>query len=357
MADEKLVKVLREDGAEAFNAWRKDNPGASVDLVVAELPKIDLRNVNLARANLMDANLVSAMLAHANLEGANLTGAIFHAADLRSANLTGANLTGANLMGTILETTFLTGADLTDTVLEGADLTGAILHEADLSGANLKDAKLMTADLASAPLKGANLTGADLRRAKGLTQEQIDKVRFDPGNPPALPMELKLPEQENADEEADVAAAPSDGEPGDGAAVRRAPYVHPRDRIILSNELNTPTSRARRAHSEEELIALNALLEDCVSEKSTASNQTNMLTIPMAPEDLAQLRAVIGAMIEIQRAPNYPPRIIDVLTALGDTLRAIKEAVDWTPFPPAISRRVAAAVEAYDAFLNEIGIL
>jgi uncharacterized protein YjbI with pentapeptide repeats len=85
-------------------------------------------------------------------------------------------------------------ADLTNTCVkhgnvEGADFEGATLvlmcmsyanfkdsnfAHADLSGANLAHANVDGADFDGASLSITSLKGTDLRRAKGLTQNQVD---------------------------------------------------------------------------------------------------------------------------------------------------------------------------------------
>jgi uncharacterized protein YjbI with pentapeptide repeats len=66
MADEEQLAILRQ-GPEAWNAWRREQPDAQVNL----------REAYLGGANLRGANLI----------GADLTGADLIAVDLRGANL------------------------------------------------------------------------------------------------------------------------------------------------------------------------------------------------------------------------------------------------------------------------------
>ncbi len=93
MANNQQMDLLKQ-GTQAWNAWRAEQTGASVDLSGAALRGLDL--------------------AGADLSGADLSGA-----DLRGANLSGANLKGANLAG----------ANLFKVIIDGADL-----GEADLGG-------------------------------------------------------------------------------------------------------------------------------------------------------------------------------------------------------------------------------
>lgn len=79
---------MREGGAHAWNAWRKEHPGITPDLFKADLSKADLASDEATGANLYRANLT-----YANLLGTNL-----HGVNLRNANLTGATL-GFTLFG------------------------------------------------------------------------------------------------------------------------------------------------------------------------------------------------------------------------------------------------------------------
>lgn len=71
MADREQVKILQENGSEAWNAWRKANPETQVDLRYA-----DLRGTTLLEANLSGAILYGTNLTGANLGGADFNGAV-----------------------------------------------------------------------------------------------------------------------------------------------------------------------------------------------------------------------------------------------------------------------------------------
>jgi uncharacterized protein YjbI with pentapeptide repeats len=144
---------------------------SGANLIGANLSGASLRGADLNTANLSGANLIGANLSGANLSGANLIDA-----NLGRANLTGANLDTANLSGANLSVANLIGANLGRANLIGAHLNGANLSGANLSGANLGRADLGGADLRGAGLLGANLSGADLRKARYLTQPQLDEA-------------------------------------------------------------------------------------------------------------------------------------------------------------------------------------
>ena len=174
------VTILEEEGVEAWNKWRKDNPDVEINLrkaylltanlLTANLSGADLREACLREANLFEANLRGANFRRADLRGAdlretNLEGANLFEADLRGVNLEGVNLFEADLRGVNLEGANLEGADLRGANLEGADLRGADLFKADLSETDLFEADLNGADLRIADFREADLSGANLRRA------------------------------------------------------------------------------------------------------------------------------------------------------------------------------------------------
>jgi hypothetical protein len=167
MADATHIDILYE-GLEAWNEWRRKNPGEKPNLVGEDLSEMDLTGVNLGeadlteaelfQADLTEANLKMAVLVKADLAGADLSGAALYKADLSEAclievNLTGASLGAADLRGADLRGTKLRGVDF-----DGTDLSGANLNEADLTGANLSHADITGANLRNANLAATNLT-------------------------------------------------------------------------------------------------------------------------------------------------------------------------------------------------------
>src|SRR5579864_1172636 len=124
MANKDLIKLLLEQGLEAWNQWRLRHLfDFAIDLTEAEL-----EGLNLEGAMLMSTDLRWTRLKDTNLKGSSLGGADLSFADLSGANLEGANLEGANLIGTNLSYANLRGANLVftkfvDSILIGADLS------------------------------------------------------------------------------------------------------------------------------------------------------------------------------------------------------------------------------------------
>jgi Pentapeptide repeats (8 copies) len=77
-------------GVDAWNAWRRENPGIKPDLKGA-----DISGANLSAADLSGLDLSGANLRGANLSKADLSSACLREAALEMANLSGVDLTGA----------------------------------------------------------------------------------------------------------------------------------------------------------------------------------------------------------------------------------------------------------------------
>ncbi len=144
MANKQHLKLINRgiDGVDAWNAWRRKNPGVIPDLHEADLLDIGLSRANLFKADLRttdlrDAGLNLTNLNYANLEGANLEEANLEGATLIGAKLSRAKLHGAEMSGADLSAADLSNADLTNTTLQDVSLIRTNLKKADLSGARL----------------------------------------------------------------------------------------------------------------------------------------------------------------------------------------------------------------------------
>jgi uncharacterized protein YjbI with pentapeptide repeats len=132
---EQLAKL--NEGVDAWNRWRAENPQITVDLRKADLETKDLSGADLRGANLEHANLRGAKLGLGTLlSKARLRDADLFQADLSGANLQDVNFAGANLFETKLREAYLCGVDLSGAhgglrteQLAGADLSGAELPE------------------------------------------------------------------------------------------------------------------------------------------------------------------------------------------------------------------------------------
>lgn len=133
-----------------------------INLVNCHLPRTNLNYVNLSGSNLNSSNISQSTLIEANLENARLNQTNFE-----NSNLNQVNLKNAYASGSIFKDAFLIKAQF-----EGAFLIKANFNNAFLMEANLQNCYVMGADF-----ENASLYKADLRGAKGLTVEQLSKVK------------------------------------------------------------------------------------------------------------------------------------------------------------------------------------
>jgi uncharacterized protein YjbI with pentapeptide repeats len=133
-----------------------------LNLVNCYLPRTNLNYVNLSGSNLNSANITQSSLIEGNLENARLNQTNFENSNLNQANLKGAYASGANFKD----------AFLIKSQFENAFLIKANFNNAFLMEANLQNCYVMGADF-----ENASLYKADLRGAKGLTVEQLSKVK------------------------------------------------------------------------------------------------------------------------------------------------------------------------------------
>lgn len=123
MANEEHVRILKQ-GVEAWNHWRKGNPGI--------LP--DLSEATLGELIMADGELLSGEpLKIAQYRGIDLCGIDLHGADLRGANLSRMDLQNADLAEAFVSETDFTGANLAGTDFTGAMFARTKLIDVDLS--------------------------------------------------------------------------------------------------------------------------------------------------------------------------------------------------------------------------------
>jgi uncharacterized protein YjbI with pentapeptide repeats len=133
-----------------------------INLVNCYLARTNLSYTNLAGSNLNSGNISQSSLIESNLENARLN----------QTNFENSNLNQANLMGA-----YASGANFKDTFLIKAKFESAFLIKANFNNAYLMEANLQNSYLMGADFENASLYKADLRGAKGLTVEQLSKVK------------------------------------------------------------------------------------------------------------------------------------------------------------------------------------
>ena len=156
MANPEHIELVQQ-GREAIEQWREQHPEEHLDLVGADLDRVNLTAANLVKTDLRGASLRMAKLNGANLSWTDLTEANLSEAELNLAKLSRAFLARANL--------------------SGAKLFGIDLSEADLSNANLMLAHIFQANASKACLRQADLTGAWLMLTD-LTKANLEGTIF-----------------------------------------------------------------------------------------------------------------------------------------------------------------------------------
>jgi hypothetical protein len=134
MADAEQRKIIQQ-GKEAWNQWRIENPTLIPDLTGADLTGANLCGAYLNGVDLTGAILIDASLSAANFNCANLTKANLTRAGLLETTLIRANLTEANLTEAMFGRTIFGDANLTDVLGLDACLhaTPSILDHATLA--------------------------------------------------------------------------------------------------------------------------------------------------------------------------------------------------------------------------------
>ncbi len=138
-------------GVEAWNKWREENPELTPDLAGEQFSYENLSGINFSRMDLSYE-------------------------DLSSATLIGADFTRAELDHTDLSDAYLKGAKFVDGNLSCVNLYGAFLEGANFKGANLGEGSLKETSLENAILDGAILWRAYLLDARGLSVAQLMKA-------------------------------------------------------------------------------------------------------------------------------------------------------------------------------------
>ena len=137
MAIPAQVELLKQ-GAESWNAWRREHPDETVDLSDDVFRGCEMRGADLSKANLANGDLSDSDLSEVDLSDAILVGAKARGANLRYARLNRADMQQIDFAGADLSFADLADANIRHANLEGA--TGVLprqLARADLSGVSL----------------------------------------------------------------------------------------------------------------------------------------------------------------------------------------------------------------------------
>ncbi|CAB5081963.1 hypothetical protein D3OALGB2SA_675 [Olavius algarvensis associated proteobacterium Delta 3] len=145
------------DEIDDLRGWRSPLASHRIRGSILRLNRRQVSRIDLTRCYLRNMNLSSMDLSGARIVGTDFQNAYLSRTMFREADLQGADLRHAFLWRADLRKATLWSANMKDATLEGADLSRALLKDADLTAANLKD--------------------ADLTQTRGLTLDQLAKVR------------------------------------------------------------------------------------------------------------------------------------------------------------------------------------
>lgn len=136
MANRDQLRILREEGVDAWNDWRKANPKTKVNfsealLIEENLQGINLRNADLSWADALGADFSDADLTNADLTGIDARDSLFNAAKLQRANLSGACLNDTHFINANLRGCRVHGITAWNINLEGANQNSLIITSED----------------------------------------------------------------------------------------------------------------------------------------------------------------------------------------------------------------------------------
>lgn len=186
MANPNHLKIL-EQGVEAWNKWREENPKVRPELSGQSLEGLFLREVNFSEMKISKMNFYKTDLGKAifenselrecNFIGANLNGSNFRCSILSESNFGLAGMSGAYLGGAFIYKTIFTGVDFSRTYLSGAALLEVDLSRTILSWTNFNRATIVLSDLSESVIVNASFKGAEIRNTRiyGISAWNIKK--------------------------------------------------------------------------------------------------------------------------------------------------------------------------------------
>lgn len=185
MSDDRIYTVqeqvdLLNDGVEAWNKCRQENPALRFSLFMVNLEDRDLSGINLTNGYIKDCSFQRAVLIGADLSGTRVTRGNFEKANLSSSILVNCGLYDSSCEdadlsnvtahdAAFVKTAFLsanmTSIDLRNSGIHSCDLQLASLIHGDLAGASFLDSCLRDCDLRWCNFTNTHLSEANLQRA------------------------------------------------------------------------------------------------------------------------------------------------------------------------------------------------
>lgn len=166
-----------KDEIDDFRLWESEEAAFRTVGNIKRLNRHRIHDLNLVNCYLPRTNLNYVNLSGSNLNSANITQSSLIEGNLENARLNQTNFENSNLNQAILKGAYASGANFKDAFLIKAQFENAFLIKANFSNAFLMEANLQNCYVMGADFENASLYKADLRGAKGLTVEQLSKVK------------------------------------------------------------------------------------------------------------------------------------------------------------------------------------
>lgn len=166
-----------KDEIDDFRLWESEEAAFRTVGNIKRLNRHKIHDINLVNCFLPRTNLNYANLSGSNLNSANVSQSSLIEANLENARLNQTNFENSNLNQANLKSAYASGANFKDAFLIKAQFENAFLIKANFNNAFLMEANLQNCYLMGADFENASLYKADLRGAKGLSVEQLSKVK------------------------------------------------------------------------------------------------------------------------------------------------------------------------------------
>lgn len=166
-----------KDEIDDFRLWESEEAAFRTVGNIKRLNRHKIHEVNLVNCYLPRTNLNYANLTGSNLNSANVSQSSLIEANLENARLNQTNFENSNLNQANLKSAYASGANFKDAFLIKSQFENAFLIKANFNNAFLMEANLQNCYLMGADFENASLYKADLRGAKGLSVEQLSRVK------------------------------------------------------------------------------------------------------------------------------------------------------------------------------------
>jgi uncharacterized protein YjbI with pentapeptide repeats len=170
------IRTYRDE-IDDFRLWELDEAAFRTVGNIKRLNRHKIHEINLVNCYLARTNLNYVDLKGSNLNSANLSNSSLIETNLENSRLNQTNLENSNLNQANLKASYASGANFKDAFLIKAQFENAFLIKANFKNAFLMEANLKGSYLMGTDFENASLYKADLRGARGLTIDQLVKVK------------------------------------------------------------------------------------------------------------------------------------------------------------------------------------